>query len=124
MAVFELPFTALARRSRSGSLIAIAVLSYQPITQNVCAHACSSITCRPSYVMLANLVYLVPVYTYIHVAVRSIAEAREQLVLYAVPGSIWPTDSLLDKFRRLFHRNEVHYTCPAGYCGKPKSLGS
>ena len=61
-------------------------------------------------------------YMYVHVAVRLIAEAREQLVVYAVPGSIWPTDSLLDKFRRLCHRNEVCYTCPAGYRGKPKSL--
>ena len=33
--------------------------------------------------------------------VRLIAEAREQLVLYAVPGSVSPADSLLDKFRRL-----------------------
>ena len=47
---------------------------------------------------------------YIHVAVRSIAEAREQLVLHAVSGSVWPTDSLLDKFGRLCDRNEV-YSC-------------
>ena len=120
MAVFELPFAALAGRSRS---IVIKLYSRLAITQSVCAHACSSITCRFSYVMLANnLVYLDIVI--VHVAVRSITEAREQLVLYAVPGSIWPTDSLLDKFRRLCHRNEVRYTCPAGYRGKPKSLAS
>ena len=52
------------------------------------------------------------------------SEAREQLVLYAVPGSVGPTDSLLDKFRRLCHRNEVSYSCPVGYRDKPKSLAS
>ena len=47
--------------------------------------------------LVPSIVYLDIVH--IHVAVRSIAEAREQLVLYTVPGSIWPTNSLLDKFR-------------------------
>ena len=52
------------------------------------------------------------------------SEAQELLVLYTVPGSVWPTDSLLDKFRRLCDQNEVRYSCPAGYRGKPKSLAS
>ena len=52
-------------------------------------------------VQLRNACY--SLYIHVHVAVRLIAEDREQLVLYAVSGSIWPTDSLLDKFRRLCH---------------------
>ena len=67
----------------------------------------------PSYVMLDR-----------EAEATAESEAWEQLVLYAVPGSVGPTDSLLDKFRRLCHRNEFRYTCPAGYRGKPKSLAS
>ena len=70
----------------------------------------------PSYVMLASY------YTCIQSSLES--EARELLVLYAVPGSVWPTDSLLDKFRRFSHRNEARYSCPVGYRSKPKSFAS
>ena len=51
-------------------------------------------------------------------------EAQEQLILYAIQSSVWPTNSLLDKFRRLCDQNEVRYICPAGYRGKPKILAS
>ena len=54
----------------------------------------------------------------------TVASIEELLVLYAVPGSVWPTNSLLDKFRRFSHLNETHYSCPAGYRNKPKSFAS
>ena len=65
----------------------------------------------PSYVMLDQETIQRP----------ELSEARE---LDAVPGHVWPTNSLLGKFRSLCHRNEVRYSCPAGYRGKPKSLAS
>ena len=56
----------------------------------------------PSYVMLASY-YMYIVHVYSREIKSEGREARELLVLYAVPGSVWPTDSLLDKFRRLSH---------------------
>ena len=43
------------------------------------------------------------------------------LLLYAIPGSVWPSNSLLNM---LCHRNKTHHSCPMGYHGKPKSLAS
>ena len=40
--------------------------------------------------------------------VASFRLAREQLALYSILGSIWPPDSLFNKFKRLSHRNEAH----------------
>ena len=44
--------------------------------------------------------------------VASFSLAREQLTLYTISGSVWPPDSLFNKFRRLCHRNEARYSVP------------
>ena len=41
-------------------------------------------------------------------------------VLGYILGSVWPPNSLFNKFRRLCHRNEAHYSGLAGYHGRPK----
>ena len=52
------------------------------------------------------------------------SSAGNSLLLYAIPVSVWPPNSLLNKFRRLFHQNETHCSSSCGYPGKPKSLAS
>ena len=110
MAIFQLPV-------RFSSQVIVLDTPLAPSQWIMCVrmHAVQSRT-GPSYVMLDREAELQPS--------RAKSEAQEQFILYAVPGSVGPTNSLLDKFRRLCHRSEVSYSCPAGYPGKPKSLAS
>ena len=131
MAVFELLFAVLYKWRYSSYCSLpypmIQEISFWQLALSLGHHTkcvCACVQFNHVQAQLRNL--LQPsVYTYVyivHVAVDHRGSGTLQLVLYAVPGSIWPTDSLLDKFRRLCHRNEVRYTCPTGYHGKPKSL--
>ena len=59
-------------------------------------------------------------------ALREARESRlEQLIaLHYSPGSVWPFDSLFNKFRRLCYQNKACYSCPAGHHGRPTGLAS